>query len=112
ARGRILGNAPQLAQTIRMEKEVEPAVLAVLNEKRLPAAKRTPVAIIAKLGVADARQEASEHAWLGTGDTVIAILWAEFVSIGAGGRWFYLESLDAQRRIGGGERSALQEQRA
>ena len=74
--------------------------------------KRTPVEIIAKMGVFDAREKASEQAWLATGDNVIATIWAEFVSVGAGGRWFYLESLDTQHRIGGGERSALQIQRA
>lgn len=95
-----------------MEKEVVPAVLSVINEKRLLGDKRTPVEIIAKMGVFDARQKASDSAWLATGDNVIATIWAEFVSIGAGGQWFYVESLDAQRRIGGGERSALQLQRA
>jgi hypothetical protein len=95
-----------------MDKEVDPAVLAVINEKRLLGEKRTPVEIIAKMGVFDARQKASEQAWLASGDNVIATIWAEFVSIGAGGRWFYLESLDTQHRIGGGERTALQLQRA
>ena len=95
-----------------MDKEVDRAVLAVINEKRLLGEKRTPVEIIAKMGVFEAREKASEHAWLATGDNVIAIIWAEFVSIGAGGRWFYLESLDTQHRIGGGERTVLQIQRA
>ncbi|KQP21498.1 protein NO VEIN domain-containing protein [Pseudorhodoferax sp. Leaf267] len=95
-----------------MEKEVDPTVLAVINEKRLAGDKRTPVEIIAKMGVFDARDKASDHAWLATGDNVIATMWAEFVRVGAGGRWFALESLDALHRIGGGERSALQMQRA
>jgi hypothetical protein len=95
-----------------MDKEVDPAVLAVINEKRLLGEKRTPVDIIAKMGVFDARQKASEYAWLATGDIVIATIWVEFVQIGTGGRWFYLESLDTQHRIGGGERTALQAQRA
>ena len=95
-----------------MDKEVDPAVLAVINEKRLMGEKRTPVEIIAKMGVFDAREKAAEQAWLATGDNVIATLWAEFVSVGAGGRWFYLESLDTQHRLSGGERSALQIQRA
>lgn len=95
-----------------MDKEVDPAVLAVINEKRLRGEKRTPVEIIAKMGVFEARDKASDHAWLATGDNVIATIWAEFVSVGAGGRWFYLESLDTHHRIGGGERSALQMQRA
>jgi len=95
-----------------MDKEVDPAVLAVINEKRLSGEKRTPVDIIARMGVTDARDKASDQAWLATGDNVIATLWAEFVSVGAGGRWFYLESLDTHRRIGGGERTALQVQRA
>ncbi|MDP9899223.1 protein NO VEIN domain-containing protein [Variovorax ginsengisoli] len=95
-----------------MEKEVVPAVLSVINEKRLLGDKRTPVEIISKMGVFDARQKASDSAWLATGDNIIATIWAEFVSIGAGGRWFCLESLDASRRADGGERSALQLQRA
>jgi hypothetical protein len=95
-----------------MDKEVDPAVLAVINEKRLVGEKRTPVEIIAKMGVFEARDKASEHAWLATGDNVIVTLWAEFVSVGAGGRWFYLESLDTHHRLSGGERTALQSQRA
>jgi hypothetical protein len=95
-----------------MDKEVDSTVLAVINEKRLQGDKRTPVEIIAKMGVFDARDKASEHAWLATGDQVIATIWAEFVSVGAGGRWFYLESLDVMHRVGGGERTALQVQRA
>ncbi len=95
-----------------MDKEVEPAVLAVLNEKRLLGEKRTPVDIISRMGVLDAFKKASDYAWLATGDNVIATIWAEFVSIGADGRWFYLESLDTHHRIGGGERTALQVQRA
>lgn len=95
-----------------MEKEVDPAVLAVINEKRLLGDKRTPVEIIAKMGVFDARQKASDQAWLATGDNVIATVWAEFVSVGADGRWFCLESLDAQRRPDGAERTALHVQRA
>ncbi|GAA4340299.1 hypothetical protein GCM10023165_20180 [Variovorax defluvii] len=95
-----------------MDKEVEPAVLAVINEKRLSGEKRTPVDIIARMGVFEARDKASDQAWLATGDNIIATIWAELVSIGAGGRWFLLESLDTQRRIGGGDRSVLQIQRA
>lgn len=95
-----------------MDKEVDPAVLAVINEKRLLGDKRTPVEIIAKMGVFDARQKASDHAWLATGDNVIVTIWAEFVGVGAGGRWFYLESLNPQLRVGGGERTAFQMQRA
>ncbi len=95
-----------------MDKEVEPAVLAVINEKRLLGDKRTPVEIIAKMGVFDARTKASDSAWLATGDNIIATIWAEFVSLSADGHWFYLESLDAQHRTDGGERSALQIQRA
>ena len=89
-----------------MDKEVDAAVLAVINEKRLLGDKRTPVEIIAKMGVFDARQQAAESAWLATGDNIIATVWAEFVSIGEGGRWFCLESLDPHHRPGGGDRSA------
>lgn len=95
-----------------MEKEVDAAVMAVINEKRLSGVKLTPVEIIAKMGVFDARSQSAASAWLASGDNVIVTLWAELVCIGADGRWFYLESLDSQRRIGGGTRSPAQVQRA
>jgi len=95
-----------------MEKEVEPVVLSVINEKRLLGEKLTPVEIIAKMGVFDARTQASSSAWLASGDNVIATLWAELVNVAANGRWFYLESLDVHRRPGGGDRSPMQVQRA
>ena len=95
-----------------MEKEIDPAVLAVIDEKRLSGVKLTPVEIITKMGVFDARTQASASVWLATGDNVIATIWAEQISVGAGGRWFHLESLDTHQRMDGGERSALQIQRA
>jgi len=95
-----------------MEKEVEPQVLAVIDEKRLSGPRLTPVEIVAKMGVFDARDKPYEYAWLATGDNVIATIWAEHVNVGAGGRWFYLESLDIQRRPGGGQRAPNQVQRA
>jgi len=95
-----------------MDKEVDPQILAVIDEKRLSGPRLTPVDIVARMGVADARDKASEHAWLASGDNVIATIWAEFVSIGEGGRWFCLEWLDPEQRIGGGERTAFQAQRA
>lgn len=95
-----------------MENEVDPQVLAVINEKRLSGPRLTPVEIVAKMGVFDARDKPFDHAWLATGDNVIATIWAEWVNLGAGGRWFYLESLDTHHRAGGGERSAHQIQRA
>ena len=66
-----------------MDKEVAPAVLAVINEKRLAGDKRTPVDIITRLGVVDARDKASDSAWLATGDLVIATIWAEFINVGS-----------------------------
>jgi hypothetical protein len=95
-----------------MDKEVDPKVLSVIEEKRLSGPRMTPVEIVAKLGVLDAREKASDHAWLATGDIVIATIWGELVSLGSGGRWFYVESLDAETRPGGGPRTALQAQRA
>lgn len=95
-----------------MDKEVDPQVLAVIDEMRLSGPRLTPVEIVAKMGVFDARDKPFEHAWLATGDNVIATVWAEFVSVGEGGRWFCLESLDVQRRAGGGPRSPQQVQRA
>lgn len=95
-----------------MDKEVNPAVLAVINEKRLQADKRSPAEIVTRMGVPDARQRAFDSAWLATGDVVIATLWGEFVAVGAGGPWFYLEPLDTEHRVGGGTRGAAQAQRA
>lgn len=95
-----------------MDKEVDPRVLAVIDEKRLSGPRLTPVEIVAKMGVFDARDKPYEYAWLATGDNVIATIWAEYVSVGDGGRWFYLESLDTQQRAGGGTRSPNQVQRA
>jgi hypothetical protein len=95
-----------------MDKEVEPHVLAVIDEMRLSGPRLTPVEIVAKMGVFDARDKPFEHAWLATGDNVIATIWAEYVSVGTGGRWFYLESLDTQHRAGGGTRAPNQVQRA
>jgi hypothetical protein len=95
-----------------MENEVDPQVLAVINEKRLSGPRLTPVEIVAKMGVFDAREKPFDQAWMASGDNVIATIWGEWVNVGAGGRWFYLESLDTQLRAGGGPRSAHQVQRA
>ncbi|WP_295977229.1 DUF3883 domain-containing protein [uncultured Variovorax sp.] len=95
-----------------MDKEVDPRVLTVIDEMRLSGPRLTPVEIVAKMGVFDARDKPFEHAWLATGDNVIATIWAEWVNVAANGRWFYLESLDVHHRAGGGERNAQQLQRA
>jgi hypothetical protein len=95
-----------------MDKEVDPRVLAVIDEKRLSGPRLTPVEIVAKMGVFDAREKPYDAAWLATGDNVIATIWAEYVNVGTGGRWFCLESLDAQHRADGGERTLNQIQRA
>lgn len=95
-----------------MESEVNPQVLAVLNEERLSGPRLSPVDIVAKMGVFDAREKAYDHAWLATGDIVIATIWAERVSLGAGGRWFCLESLDTQLRADGRPRAPNQVQKA
>jgi hypothetical protein len=95
-----------------METEVAPQVLTVINEERLSGAKLTPVDLIVKMGVFDGRERAYEHAWLASGDIIIATVWGEHVSLGANGTWFSIESLDAQTRVGGGTRSPGQAQRA
>ena len=95
-----------------MDKEVDPRVLTVIDEMRLSGPRLTPVEIVAKMGVFDAREKPFDHAWLATGDNVIATVWAEHVNLGPGGRWFCLESLDTQLRPGGGARSPHQVQRA
>ncbi len=95
-----------------METEVNPLVLAVLNEERLSGPRLSPVDIVAKMGVFDAREKAYDHAWLATGDIVIATIWAERVSISADGHWFCLESLDTQLRSDGRPRAPNQIQKA
>ena len=95
-----------------MDKEVDPQVLAVINEKRLSGPRLNPVEIVEKMGVLAARERPFDYAWLASGDSVIATIWAEFVTVGAEARWFYLESLDTQFRAGGGARSPNQVQRA
>lgn len=95
-----------------MDKEVDPQVLAAVNEKRLSGPPLSPVEIVAKMGVFDARERAYDTAWLATGDNVIATIWAEYVNVSADGHWFYVESLDAQHRVGGGTRSPNQVQRS
>ncbi|HSV61009.1 MAG TPA: DUF3883 domain-containing protein [Variovorax sp.] len=95
-----------------MDKEVEAQVLAVINEKRLSGPRLTPVQIVEKMGVPDAREKPYDYAWLASGDSVIATIWAEHVAVGSGGRWFCLESLDTRFRAGGGARNSSQIQRA
>ena len=43
-----------------MDKEVAPQVLAVIDEMRLSGPRLTPVDIVARMGVLDARENASE----------------------------------------------------
>ena len=97
-----------------MDKEVGPAVLAFVDEKRLMADRRTPVDVIARMGVADARKKALDQAWLATGDKVIMPIWGELVTVSADGHWFCHESLDTHHRVGGDgeERPAAHVQRA
>jgi hypothetical protein len=95
-----------------MESEVKPPILAVLNEGRLSGPRLSPVEIVAKMGVFDAREKAYDTAWLATGDTVIVSLWAEELHIAADGRWFCLESLNPQFRPGGKARAESQIQKA
>ncbi|SFN01353.1 hypothetical protein [Variovorax sp. OV329] len=95
-----------------MESEVDPKVLAVIEEKRLSGPRQSPVDIISKMGVLEARDKPFESAWLASGDSVIATIWGENVNVGSNGRWFCLESLNADLRADGGERSANQAQRA
>ena len=95
-----------------MDKEVDPRVLTVIDEMRLSGPRLTPVEIVAKMGVFDAREKPFDQAWLATGDNVIATVWAEYVNVGGGGRWFCLEPLDTQVRAGGGARTPHQVQRA
>lgn len=95
-----------------MESEVDSKVLAVIEEERLSGPRLSPVDILSKMGVLDARNKPFESAWLATGDSVVATIWGEYVNVAVNGRWFYIESLNTQARSDGGERSANQAQRA
>lgn len=95
-----------------MESEVNPKVLAVIEEGRLSGPRLSPADVIARMGVLDARSKPFETAWLATGDSVIATVWGEHVNVSADGRWFCVESLNTEARADGGERNASQVQRA
>lgn len=95
-----------------MDSEVDPQVLAFIEEERLSGPRLSPVDILSKMGVLDARSKPFESAWLATGDTVVATVWGEYISVGRNGRWFCVESLNADVRADGRERSAGQAQRA
>jgi len=95
-----------------MESEVDPKVLAVIEEGRLSGPRLSPVDILSKMGVPDARTKPFDSAWLATGEGVVATIWGEYVSVGATGRWFYVESLNTDVRADGGDRNASQVQRA
>ena len=95
-----------------MESEVDPKVLAVIEEERLSGPALRPDEILSRMGVLDARSKAFESAWLAGGDKVLATIWGEHVSVGANGRWFQVESLNTEVRADGSERSAGQAQRA
>lgn len=95
-----------------MESEVNPKVLAVIEEGRLSGPRLSPADVISKMGVLDARSKPFETAWLATGDAVIATVWGEHVNVSADGRWFCVESLNTDARADGGERNASQVQRA
>jgi hypothetical protein len=95
-----------------MEQEVDPRVLAFINEKRLSGPRLTPVEIVAKMGVFEARDKPFDYAWLATAGGVIATVWAEHVSVASTGRWFCLEPLATGHRADGSERNANQLQRA
>jgi hypothetical protein len=95
-----------------MEREVDPKVLAVIEEKRLSGPRLSPADIISKMGVFDARDKPFESAWIASGDSVIVTIWGEYVHVGTNGRWFYLESLNAELRAGGSARTPAQMERA
>ncbi|MDM0046220.1 hypothetical protein QTH91_17140 [Variovorax dokdonensis] len=95
-----------------MESEVDPKVLAVIEEERLSGPPLTPVEVLSKLGVLEARSKPFESAWLATGDSVVAAIWAEYVNVAANGQWYIVESLNAEVRADGRERNATQAQRA
>ena len=109
-----LGGRLLLSQAIEviMESEVQPKVLAVIEEKRLSGPRLNPADIISKMGVFEAREKSFEYAWLASGDGVIAALWGENIRVGANGRWFYLESLNSVVGPGGDDRNASQIERA
>lgn len=95
-----------------MESEVNPKVLAVIEEGRLSGPRLSPADVISKMGVLDARSKPFETSWLASGDSVIATIWGEHVNVAANGRWFCVESLNTDAKADGGERNASQVQRA
>jgi hypothetical protein len=96
-----------------MDNEVSSLVYDFVDAKRLSGPRLNPTELVERMGVRNARDEPYEYAWLAAGDSVIATLWAEFIRVHPGtGHWYYVESLDTQHRLGGGERDENQKQRA
>ncbi|MBK7532070.1 DUF3883 domain-containing protein [Piscinibacter sp.] len=95
-----------------MYNEVHPVVLAVVEDKRLSGPKLGPTELVERMGVRDARELPYEYAWVAAGNSIIVTIWTEFVHVHSSGRWFYIDSFDTQHRLGGGDRSDEQKQRA
>ncbi|WP_367189905.1 DUF3883 domain-containing protein [Burkholderia sp. Ed8] len=95
-----------------MQNEVPPVVLKYLDNRRLAGKNLSATELLTKLGVKDARNLNSEYAWRRQGDPeVICTVWAEFIQIDPRGRWYTKERLQAETRLGGGERTPVQKRR-
>lgn len=95
-----------------MDSEVNPQVLAIIEEERLSGPRLSPADVLTKMSVPDAKAKPFDTAWLAAGDTVVAAIWGEYINVAANGRWFCVESLNPDVRADGSDRSASQVQRA
>lgn len=50
----------------------------------------SPVDLMEKMGVPDARDKAFDYAWLAIGNNVITSIWGKYIRAAENGRWFYL----------------------
>lgn len=95
-----------------MENEVNPVVFKVVDEIRANSPKRGITEVVERMGVRDAKDRRFDYVWELPGGGYLLTIWSEFVHVHPSGRWFYVDTLDTTKRLGGGERDHFQKQRA
>ncbi|CAJ0776402.1 DUF3883 domain-containing protein [Ralstonia chuxiongensis] len=96
-----------------MQSEVPQEVFSYIDKQRLDGKDQSATEWLTRLGVAEPRSVNTEYAWSRNRDpAVVCTIWAEFVQIDRHGRWYVRERLEADTKLGGGERSTNQKRRA
>lgn len=96
-----------------MESEVKREVFEYVEGQRIRGNDRSATEWLKKLNVPDADGMNYEYSWKRHGDpSVICTIWSEFIQVDRNGRWFAKERIEAEAKLGGGERSPMQKRRA